>query len=64
MKCEVCRFESNCSLREEAKDITGCEGHSKSKYEDGKLVQCIACKEWVCDAMNWEDGTYICYGCY
>jgi hypothetical protein len=24
-------YENNCSLRDIAKDITGCEGHSKEK---------------------------------
>lgn len=36
MKCINCMYEKNCSLKELVKDITGCDGHSKSKqYNDG-----------------------------
>lgn len=64
MKCKVCKFENSCSLKDIAKDLTGCEGHSKSKYKDSELVQCISCKEWTSYAFDWEDGTYMCYECY
>lgn len=66
MKCKVCKFESNCSLREIAKDIIGCEGHSKSKYENDELVQCATCGCWSYedDTFKLEDGVYTCYECY
>lgn len=31
MDCKLCEYEKNCSLRDLALDITGCEGHSKRK---------------------------------
>lgn len=31
MRCEQCKFDDNYSLKEIAKDITGCTGHSVSK---------------------------------
>lgn len=36
MRCSECEFESNCSVREIAPDITGCNGHSKSKKTKAK----------------------------
>lgn len=31
MRCDQCKFDKNCSLKEIAKDITGCTGHSKER---------------------------------
>lgn len=66
MKCKVCKFESNCSLREIAKDITGCEGHSKSRYEDDELVECGTCGCWSYKEYSFEieEGEYACSDCY
>lgn len=34
MMCVKCIYEENCNLKEIAKDITGCDGHSKLKQDN------------------------------
>lgn len=45
MRCNKCIFESNCSLREIASDLIGCEGHSQGKPQKVKETHraCIIC---------------------
>ncbi len=45
LKCSVCLYKNNCSLREIAKDITGCEGHSKDRI-------CYDCKNHICKELG------------
>lgn len=66
MKCTECKFEYNCNIRKIAKDITGCEGHSR-KINTEDEVRCMYCKEWVHKSKAYEPsvfkGHYICIRC-
>ena len=71
MRCIDCEYNNNCSVQEITKDITGCEGHSKSReLRDGEC-KCECCKKiFSLDenarifprANNLKSG--LCFDCY
>jgi hypothetical protein len=66
VKCTHCLYEENCSLKEIAKDITGCDGHSKERPPKENQVRCLSCKRWVDKNKTFErkDGKHCCFDCY
>lgn len=67
MKCKDCLYKSNCSLREIASDLTGCEGHSKERLTHKDKVKCSCCKTWVRESQAFKNITYrtfLCFNCY
>lgn len=67
MKCTQCMYEENCSLREIAKDLTGCMGHSALKPPREGYYQCCGCKAWYPKDKIFlhKDGKHhLCFNCY
>ena len=67
MKCSSCLYENNCNLRNIAKDLTGCKGHSKIRNCKDNEVKCDCCGNWVDEnnAFEYIDGIhYLCFDCY
>lgn len=67
MKCKDCLYENNCSLKEIASDLTGCEGHSKERPPHKGEVKCSCCKTWIHNSQAFKhktNGTFICFSCY
>lgn len=71
MRCADCIYNRNCSLQEIAEDITGCEGHSKSReLEDGQC-KCDCCKRIFTLKENHKifqrkdnPKRGVCFNCY
>lgn len=67
MNCKICIYDNNCSLQDIAKDITGCEGHSKEKVPKEGQVKCNTCHEWIdkdrAFKLKYID-EYCCFRCY
>ena len=67
MKCSNCLYEDNCSLKDIAKDLIGCEGHSKKRPPRKGEVKCSCCGKWVHQSQAFkhkETGKYLCFDCY
>ena len=68
MKCTQCLFEDNCSLRKLAKDLTGCEGHSKERPPNEGEVKCSCCGQWRSTEKVFYHKTdttkNLCFCCY
>jgi hypothetical protein len=67
MKCTQCLFEDKCNLREIAKDLVGCAGHSRARPPRAGEVRCRSCKEWVDKNKAFKQKNaenYCCYTCY
>lgn len=67
MKCIDCLYENNCSLREIAQDLVGCEGHSKERPPQEGEVRCSYCKSWVDKSQTFQheiNKHYVCFNCY
>lgn len=68
MRCEQCKFDDNCSLKEIAKDITGCTGHSVPRELRKNEVRCWQCGDFVDKEKAFQDKNYksiwICFNCY
>lgn len=68
MRCDECKFETNCSLRKIASDITGCTGHSKRRELKNTEVICWDCRRIVDKKEAFQDVRYesiwLCFDCY
>lgn len=67
MKCKDCLCKNNCSLKEVAKDLIGCEGHGKERPPHKGEVKCYCCSSWVhlSNAFKRKDSNkYLCFKCY
>lgn len=67
MKCSDCLYNDNCSLKEIAKDITGCEGHSKERLPRENEIKCGFCGRFVIKERvftNTEGKNAICFDCW
>lgn len=66
MKCINCMYEKDCELKKIAKDLTGCEGHSKAKIHKEK-VKCFCCNKLVKNEHAFLHKIYnkhLCFKCY
>lgn len=67
MQCAKCLYNGGCSLQAIARDITGCEGHSKEKPPKANEVRCSYCGEWIHKdrVFTHKDGKhYCCFKCF